>query len=102
MAIAISNAMVQVMPTNRKQGEEAEVINKVIIGILIFLLVLTGALCAYSYNLGREINALTYNKECPRENIQEAKYALAIYCGNAVFGLKYRKWLNANCSGIAL
>lgn len=34
-------------------------INKVIIGMLIFLLVLTGALCAYSYNLNREISALT-------------------------------------------
>ena len=34
-------------------------INKVIIGMLIFLLVLTGALCTYSYNLSKEIGALT-------------------------------------------
>ena len=34
-------------------------INKVIIGMLSFLLVLTGALFVYSYNLNREISALT-------------------------------------------
>jgi len=35
------------------------VINKAIIGILISLLVLTGALCTYSYNLNNEVSALT-------------------------------------------
>ena len=34
-------------------------INKAIIGILISLLVLTGALCTYSYNLNNEVSALT-------------------------------------------
>ena len=34
-------------------------INKVIIGMLIFLLVLVGAIGTYSYNLSQEINALT-------------------------------------------
>ena len=32
--------------------------NKVIIGILIFVLVLTGVLCAYAFHLGEEIDAL--------------------------------------------
>jgi len=35
------------------------VINRVIIGMLSFLLIVTGALCAYSYNLSKEINAMT-------------------------------------------
>lgn len=34
-------------------------INKVIIGMLIFLLVIVGAIGTYSYNLSQEINALT-------------------------------------------
>jgi len=34
-------------------------INKVVIGMLIFLLVLTGALCTYSYKLSREVSFLT-------------------------------------------
>ncbi len=33
--------------------------NKVIIGILVFLLVLTGTLCAYAFNLVEEIDALS-------------------------------------------
>ena len=36
-----------------------KMINKVVIGMLIFLLVLTGALCAYSYKLSREVSFLT-------------------------------------------
>jgi len=34
-------------------------INKVVIGMLIFLLVLTGALCTYSYKLSMEVSFLT-------------------------------------------
>ena len=42
--------------------------NKVVIGILIFLVVLSGGLCAYSYTLGQQIKALSvqlgvYQKE---------------------------------------
>ena len=42
-----------------RKEKKLKVINKVIIGMLIFLLVIVGAIGTYSYNLSQEINALT-------------------------------------------
>jgi S1-C subfamily serine protease len=42
-----------------RKEKKLKVINKVIIGMLIFFLVIVGAIGTYSYNLSQEINALT-------------------------------------------
>ena len=50
--------------------------NKVIIGMLVFLLVLTGTLCAYAFDLAEEIHALSERLTVSQEEIDASRKQL--------------------------
>ena len=52
--------------------------NKVIIGILVFLLLLTGTLCAYAFNLTEEIGALSEQLVVSQEKIDALSERLVV------------------------
>ncbi|MCK4723894.1 MAG: hypothetical protein KAT75_11335, partial [Dehalococcoidia bacterium] len=62
--------------------------NKLIIGILVFLLLVTGTLCAYAFNLIEEINVLsqqlTVSQEQQAAQISTLSDELATFRGETI------------------